>query len=49
MAMLILRNGNAALDVGPQPNYIGDDFDAIADQLIARYAASANVMDSATR
>jgi len=34
---LILREGNAPLDVGPQPNYIGKDLDAIADQLIERY------------
>jgi 2-haloacid dehalogenase len=33
-AALILREGNAPLDVGPQPNYVGDDLDAIADQLI---------------
>jgi 2-haloacid dehalogenase len=33
-AGLILREGNAPLDVGPQPNYIGEDLDAIADQLI---------------
>jgi 2-haloacid dehalogenase len=38
-AGLILREGNAPLDVGPQPNYIGDDLDAIADQLIERYPA----------
>jgi 2-haloacid dehalogenase len=31
---LILREGNAPLDVGPQPDYIGKDLDAIADQLI---------------
>jgi len=36
-AGLILREGNAPLDVGPQPNYVGGDLDAIADQLIARY------------
>jgi len=36
-AGLILRTGNAPLDVGPQPDYLGDDLDAIADQLIARY------------
>jgi 2-haloacid dehalogenase len=36
-AGLILREGNAPLDVGPQPTYIGKDLDAIADQLIARY------------
>ena len=40
-AGLILREGNAPLEVGPQPNYIGDDLDAIADQLIERYPASA--------
>ena len=36
-AALILREGNAPLDVGPQPDYIGEDLDAIADQLIERY------------
>jgi 2-haloacid dehalogenase len=39
---LILREGNAPLDVGPQPDYIGQDLDAIAGQLIQRYAAVAN-------
>jgi 2-haloacid dehalogenase len=34
-AGLILRVGNAPLDVGPQPDYIGDDLDAIVDQLLA--------------
>lgn len=34
---LILREGNAPLDVGPQPDYIGNDLDAIADQLIKQY------------
>ncbi len=48
-AALILREGNAPLDVGPQPDYIGDDLDAIADQLIARYGALATVAHSATR
>ena len=38
-AGLILRPGNAPLDVGPQPNYIGRDLGEIADQLIARAAA----------
>jgi len=42
-AALILREGNAPLDVGPQPDYIGKDLDAIADQLIERYPAVANV------
>ena len=37
-AALILREGNAPLPVGPQPDYIGKDLDAIADQLIERYA-----------
>jgi 2-haloacid dehalogenase len=31
---LILRAGNAPLGVGPQPDHIGHDLDAIADQLI---------------
>ncbi len=39
-AGLILREGNAPLDVGPQPDYIGKDLDAIADQLIERYAGA---------
>ncbi|MEV8061648.1 haloacid dehalogenase type II, partial [Streptomyces antimycoticus] len=34
---LILREGNAPLDVGPQPDYIGQDLDAVADRLIERY------------
>jgi 2-haloacid dehalogenase len=38
---LILREGNAPLAVGPQPDYIGTDLDAIARQLIERYPASA--------
>jgi 2-haloacid dehalogenase len=39
-AGLILREGNAPLGVGPQPDYIGKDLDAVADQLIERYPAS---------
>ena len=39
---LILHEGNAPLDVGPQPNYIGHDLDAIADQLIGWYATAAS-------
>jgi len=38
-AALILRTGNAPLPVGPQPTYLGDDLDAIADQLIERFPA----------
>jgi 2-haloacid dehalogenase len=34
-AGLILRPWNAPLDVAPQPDYIGDDLDAIAEQLIS--------------
>src|SRR6202161_2863765 len=34
---LILREGNAPLDVGPQPDYIGTDLDAVADQLIEQW------------
>jgi 2-haloacid dehalogenase len=41
-AALILREGNAPLPVGPQPDYVGKDLDAIADQLIERYAATAS-------
>jgi len=39
-AALILGAGNAPLDVGPQPGYIGKDLDVIAAQLIERYAAA---------
>ena len=35
---LILREGNAPLGVGPQPDYIGKDLDEVASQLIERYA-----------
>jgi 2-haloacid dehalogenase len=38
-AGLILRDGNAPLDIGPQPTYIGGDLDQIVDQLIDRYDA----------
>jgi 2-haloacid dehalogenase len=37
---LVLRQGNAPLDVGPQPDHIGKDLDAVADQLIERYATA---------
>jgi 2-haloacid dehalogenase len=47
-AGLILREGNAPIDVGPQPSYIGDNLDAIADQLVERFPAAANVGDAAT-
>jgi 2-haloacid dehalogenase len=40
-AGLILRRGNAPLDVGPQPDYIGQNLDAIADQLIDKHRPGA--------
>ena len=40
-AGLILRQGNAPLGVGPQPDYVGQDLDAIAGQLIVKYVPSA--------
>lgn len=33
---LIKRVGNDVLGVGPQPQFVGDDLDDVADQLIAR-------------
>jgi 2-haloacid dehalogenase len=47
-AGLILRPGNAPLGVGPQPDYIGNDLDGIADQLIERYLTTATVAARAT-
>jgi 2-haloacid dehalogenase len=40
-AGLILRQGNAPLDVGPQPDYIGKNLDVIADQLIDNHRPGA--------
>ena len=37
-AALVLRPGNALLDVGPQPQMTGMDLADLADKLIARYA-----------
>ena len=37
-AALVLRPGNAPLDVGPQPQIVGADLSEIADKLIGRYA-----------
>jgi 2-haloacid dehalogenase len=34
---------SSPLGVGPQPDYIGKDLEAIADQLIERYVPAANV------
>ena len=36
-AALVLRAGNAPLDIGPQPDYVGEDLHALAEQLITRY------------
>lgn len=36
-AGLILREGNAPLDVGPQPNYIGNDLNEIVDRLLVAW------------
>src|ERR1700732_2212162 len=36
-AGLIRRVGNDVLGVGPQPHFVGDDLNGIADQLIARH------------
>jgi 2-haloacid dehalogenase len=46
-AALILRPGNAPLEVGPQPNFVGNDLDEIADQLIARFPAGAAIAPEA--
>jgi 2-haloacid dehalogenase len=40
-AGLILRQGNAPLGVGPEPDYIGKDLNEIADQLIYKYGSGA--------
>jgi 2-haloacid dehalogenase len=39
-AGLILRQGNAPLGVGPQPDYTGKNLDEIADQLIGKYGSA---------
>ena len=36
-AALIKRIGNDVLGVGPQPQFVGEDLDDVANQLIARY------------
>ena len=38
-AALVKRIGNDVLQVGPQPQIVGDDLDDVADQLIARHKA----------
>jgi 2-haloacid dehalogenase len=40
-AGLILRQGNAPLGVGPEPDYLGEDLNVIADQLIYKYGSGA--------
>jgi 2-haloacid dehalogenase len=37
-AALIKRPGNDLLGVGPQPQFVGNDLNDVADQLIRRYA-----------
>jgi 2-haloacid dehalogenase len=39
---LIKRPGNDVLPVGPQPTIVGTDLNDVADQIIRRYAGSAN-------
>lgn len=39
-AALIKRVGNDVLGVGPQPHFVGNNLDDVADQLIARHAVS---------
>jgi 2-haloacid dehalogenase len=39
-AGLILREGNAPIDVGPQPTYIGKDLNDVADQLIDKHGTA---------
>ena len=38
-AALIRRPGNDMLDVGPQPQFVGDSLSAIVDQLAEQYAS----------
>jgi 2-haloacid dehalogenase len=38
-AALIRRDGNDVLEVGPQPQIVGDDLNDVADQLIVRHKA----------
>jgi 2-haloacid dehalogenase len=42
-AALILRPGNALLDVGPQPQVTGADLNEVADKLIARFGVLAKL------
>jgi len=41
-AALIKRVGNDVLGVGPQPQFVGNDLNDIADQLIAKHKATGN-------
>jgi 2-haloacid dehalogenase len=40
-AALIKRPGNDLLGVGPQPQFVGNDLDDVADQIIARHKQAA--------
>ena len=44
-AALIRRTGNDVLEVGPQPQIVGDDLNDVADQLIARHKAQSNQVE----
>jgi 2-haloacid dehalogenase len=46
-AGLIRRPGNALLAAGPQPDYVGNDLDEVAGELIGRYAAAAGSRSAA--
>jgi 2-haloacid dehalogenase len=41
-AALIKRVGNDVLGVGPQPQFVGNDLNDVADQLIAKHKATGN-------
>ena len=40
-AALVKRSGNDVLNVGPQPQIVGNDLNDVADQLIARHKGRA--------
>ena len=44
-AALIRRTGNDVLEVGPQPQIVGEDLNDVADQLIARHKAQSNQVE----
>ena len=40
--IIVFDVNETPLDVGPQPDHIGEDLDVIANQLVERYAATAS-------